>query len=109
MKNNIITKKKPIKEGERMKVKDLIQQYNIQANIPEPILEHTIEIIMPPVDQYTYKQEEGKHIFTKTTDKVTDTITIDEKEQTASFLKEPEGLMPPYYKIDKNGDTIEMS
>ncbi len=88
-----------------MKIKDLIKQYNVEANIPEGILEHQIGIIMPPVDQYTYKQEGNKHIFTKTTGKVTDTITIDEKEETASFLKEGEDMMAPFYEIDKNGNT----
>lgn len=92
-----------------MKIKELLKQYNVQTNIPETLKEHTIGLIMPPADQYTYKQEGNQHIFTKTTGKVTDTITIDEKEQTASFLKESEGMMTPYYKIDKDGNTIERS
>lgn len=92
-----------------MKVNDLIKEYNIQTNIPETLREHKIEMIMPPADQYTYKQEGNQHIFTKTTGKVTDTITIDEKEKTISVLSEPEGMRAAYYKIDETGKTIELS
>ena len=71
--------------------------------------EHKVEIIMPPADQYTYKQEEDKHIFTKITAKVTDTITIDEKEKTVRVLSEPEGMRAAYYQINEYGETIELS
>ena len=92
-----------------MKIYDLIKQYNIKTNIPQTLKEHKVEIIMPPADQYTYKQEEDKHIFTKITAKVTDTITIDEKEKTVSVLSEPEGMRAAYYKINEYGETIELS
>lgn len=92
-----------------MKINDLIKEYNIQTNINDTLKNHEIGMIMPPVDQYTYKQEGDQHIFTKTTGKVTDTITIDEKEKTVSVLSEPEGMRAAYYKIDETGETIELS
>ncbi len=86
-----------------MKVNDLIKEYNIQTNIPETLREHTIGLIMPPADQYTYKQEGNQHIFTKTTGPITDTITINENKKTITFEKESEGLPTAGYVVHEDG------
>lgn len=86
-----------------MKIKDLIKEYNITTNLPETLREHEIEIIMPPVNQYNYTQENKQHILSKTTGNITDTITIDDNEQSISILKEPKGKRANFYKIYADG------
>jgi len=106
IKTNTIQKKFTKKKGRgiiKMKIKELLKEYNIETNIPETLKEHTVGLIMPPVDQYTYKQEEGKHIFTKTTESITDTITIDENEKIIMFEKESEGLPTAGYILHEDG------
>ena len=87
----------------KMKIHDLIKEYNIETNIPETLREHEIEMIMPPVNQYTYLQKDNKHILSKISGNITDTITIDDNEQSISILKEPEGLRANFYKIYADG------
>ncbi len=86
-----------------MKINDLITNFNIQTNIPNNLKEHEIEIVMPPANQYDYHEENGNHIFTKKTGKITDTITIDEKEKQIIFEKESEGLPTAGYIIHEDG------
>lgn len=86
-----------------MKIKDLIKEYNIETNIPETLKEHTVGLIMPPANQYTYTKENGNHIFSKKTGNITDTITINENEKTITFEKESEDLPTAGYIVHEDG------
>ena len=86
-----------------MKVKDLIDYYNVETNISDSLKEHEIGLIIPPVEQYTYKHEGEIHTFTKKTGKITDSITINEKEKTVTFEKESEGLPTAGYIVHEDG------
>lgn len=86
-----------------MKVYDLIKRFDVKTNIPDSLKEHEVGIIMPPVNQYEYYEDDGKHIFTKKTGKITDTITVDENEKKIMFEKESEGLPTIGYVVHEDG------
>ena len=96
-----------------MKVQDLVNKFNKNIKLDPKILNNEIGIIMPSIDEFTYstKTHDGVevHVFTSEEEHATNTIILNEKENTVSVLKEPkDGGMAPYYKEGIDG-VREMS
>ena len=95
-----------------MKVSDLVNKFNKDITLDPKIFNHKIGIVMPSIDEFTYTTETHDgvkvHVFTAEEEHATNTIILDEKENTVTVLKEPEEGMAPYYKEGVDG-TIEMS
>lgn len=87
----------------KMKINDLIKNFGIETDIPDSLKEHEVGMVMPPANQYEYHKENEKHIFSKKTGKITDTITIDESEKKIIFEKESIGLPTAGYVIHEDG------